>query len=136
MGLAVVNRRTCLPHSLRGECLLCRAECEAAGYGAIEALRVGVETDQAGQPVEGSGFMAPVVLEDRCVGCGLCQARCRKANVLESGLLSGPAITVAAGAGWEDRLADGSYVELRRQREQAGRASQPKGGSYLPEFLK
>ena len=58
MGLAVVNQETCLPYSQREACQLCVDECVVAGYNAIELLRVGTEVDEAGQPIEGSGFLA------------------------------------------------------------------------------
>ena len=39
------------------------------------------EADAQGNPIEGTGFLAPVVLADKCVGCGLCQTRCYGINV-------------------------------------------------------
>ena len=33
--------------------------------------------NSAGEPIEGTGFLAPVVLADKCVGCGQCIAMCR-----------------------------------------------------------
>jgi ferredoxin len=142
MGLAVVNQDTCLPCAGQEECQLCVDECTAGGYDAIEFVRVGTEVDDLGQPVEGSGFLAPVVLADRCVGCGLCQTRCRAVNVKQKHLLGQSAIIVEAGEGKEDRLMSGSYLALR-QAEQEKRAAeqqrllQESGGedSYLPDFL-
>jgi len=68
MGLATVDRAACL--SWRGEgCGLCVITCREAGY---EALVEDVELDEMGMPIEGAA-PAPVVLPDRCVGCGLCQ---------------------------------------------------------------
>jgi len=143
MGLAVVNAKTCLPHAGREGCQLCVNQCAAAGYHAIEYLRVGIEIDESGFPIEDSGFVAPVVLPDKCVGCGLCQTRCYNINVRQKGLLTGSAIEVVAGSGKEDRLTAGSYVELRqkeqRAREEEAERDQEKSGtgdSYLPDFLK
>ena len=45
----------------------------------------------------------PVVLADRCVGCGLCQTRCYGINVVEKNLLTKSAIIIEAGPGKEDR---------------------------------
>ena len=67
----------------------------------------------------GPPLTTPVVLEDRCVGCGLCQTRCYAINVKEHGLLERSAIIIEAGEGKEDRLHTGSYLELRRK-ESAG----------------
>lgn len=141
MGLAVVDEPTCLPHAGREACQLCVDECIAAGYDAIEFLRVGTQTDEDGTPIEGSGFLAPVVDASKCVGCGLCQTRCYGINVAEKGLLRASAIVIEAGEGKEDRLMSGSYVALRqeeqRRRDEARREAgkEPGGGGYLPSFL-
>lgn len=111
MGLAVVNESTCLPFAGTEACDLCVQECNAAGYEAIEYTQVGVELDENGIPIEGTGFVAPVVLEDKCVGCGLCQTRCYAINVKQRGVLSESAIIVEAGEGKEDRLMTGSYIK-------------------------
>ncbi len=104
MGLAEVNQQTCLPLVGRGECDLCVQECRSAGYHAIEFIRVGTKMDAAGRPIEGSGFLAPNVLADRCVGCGLCQTRCYHDNVVTERRLRSSAIVVVAGEGKEDRF--------------------------------
>jgi ferredoxin len=136
MGLAIVNTRTCLPFAEKEACQLCVDECNAAGYEAIEFIQVGTETDELGIPIEGSGFLAPVVLPEKCVGCGLCQTRCYGINVAEKGLLAESAIIIEAGTGKEDRLMSGSYIALREQ-EAAQKQSETKTNdeSYLPDFL-
>ena len=140
MGRAAVNEKTCLPHANRRECQLCAETCRHAGYEAIEFLRVGVEVDEMGLPVEDSGYLAPVVLADRCVGCGLCQSRCFAINVRELGLLDAAAIQVEAGGGKDDRIAAGSYRALREAEkakpppEQSPPTSQPAGGGYNIDF--
>jgi polyferredoxin len=108
MALAEVNLQTCLPHAGKEACQLCVDDCAAAGYNAIEFLQVHTKTDKDGNPVEGTGFVAPVVLADKCVGCGLCQTRCFGINVLEKGLLKQSAIIIAAGEGKEDRHMPGN----------------------------
>jgi ferredoxin len=141
MGLAVVNRETCLPYAGREDCQLCVDECDAAGYRAIEFVRVGTEVDELGLPVEGSGVLAPLVLAEKCVGCGLCQTRCSAVNAKAKGLLDKSAVVVEAGAGKEDRLAHGSYRELRqsearqRREEHEQQIDNNNGGGYLPDFL-
>ncbi len=133
MGLAVLDERTCLPWAAREACRMCVDECSAAGYRAIEFRRVHVEVDGEGRPAEGSGFAAPVVLADRCVGCGLCETRCHGINVEQKGLLRRTAVEVLAGPGREDRLTSGSYVERRRKADGPAPASPD---DYLPDFLK
>jgi NAD-dependent dihydropyrimidine dehydrogenase PreA subunit len=142
MGLAVVNETTCLPYAGREDCQLCVDECATAGYDAIEFIRVGTEMGSLGEPLEGSGYLAPVVLAERCVGCGLCQTRCYAINTKAKGLLNESAIRVEAGEGKEDRLMRGSYRALRqaeqRKREEAQRKLRETNGTgagYLPDFL-
>ncbi len=77
-------------------------------------------------------MLAPVVLDDKCVGCGLCQTRCYAINVKEKGMLARSAIIVEAGKGREDRLMTGSYIELR-EREKEDR--KPKTGSTPSGFF-
>ncbi len=122
MGLAIVNQQTCLPLAGREACQLCVDECVAAGYDAIEFQQVHTQVDDDGNPIEGSGFLAPVVLADKCVGCGLCQTRCHAINVKEKHLLRESAIIIEAGPGKEDRLMSGSYIQLRE--EEAARRKQ------------
>jgi ferredoxin len=141
IGLAVVNESTCLPYAGREACQLCVDECSAAGYHAIEFTRVGTEVDSDGNPVEDSGYLAPVVLADKCVGCGLCQTRCYGLNALDKKLLKESAIIIHAGGDREDRMMRGSYIALRAQEQAAREAEQKKAlesqginseNSYLP----
>jgi NAD-dependent dihydropyrimidine dehydrogenase PreA subunit len=141
IGWAVVNRNTCLPHAGRGECQLCVDECTAAGYRAIEFVHVGTQVDAAGGPIEDTGFLAPAVLPEKCVGCGLCQTRCRGINVVQKQLLAASAIVVEAGEGKEDRLLRGSYIALRQEEERQRAAQRQQRlktpssrNDYLPEF--
>jgi NAD-dependent dihydropyrimidine dehydrogenase PreA subunit len=113
MGLAIVDPLTCLPHANREACQLCVDECHAAGYHAIEFVQVHTEVDAAGQPIEGTGHLAPVVLADKCVGCGICQTRCFGINADAKHLLTKSAIIIHAGDGREDRVMTGSNLELR-----------------------
>jgi ferredoxin len=115
MGLAIVNETTCLPFADREACQLCVDECNAAGYEAIEFTNVHTRVDDEGQPIADSGYLAPVVLANKCVGCGLCQTRCYAINVKEKHLISESAIIIEAGDGKEDRIMSGSYIALREQ---------------------
>jgi len=121
MGLAVVDEATCLPFAAVDDCQICVDECSDAGYDAIEFTHANTQMDDQGQPIDGTGYLAPVVRADKCVGCGLCQTRCYYVNVKHEKLLHRSAIVIQAGPGKEDRLLSGSYCELReteaRQRE-------------------
>lgn len=137
IGLAVVNKRTCLPYAGAGQCQLCVDECRAAGYNAIEFVRVGGQMNENGEPVEGTGYLAPVVLPEKCVGCGLCQMRCRAINVKDKQILVDSAIQVFAGPENEDRIFTGSYIELKNHRNRPVKKTSPESDSeYLPDFLR
>jgi MauM/NapG family ferredoxin protein len=127
MGLAIVNKDTCLPFAGREACQLCVDECASAGYYAIEFTRVHTQVDEEGRPIEGSGFVAPVVLADKCVGCGLCQMQCYQFNVKQKPLLDESAIIVHAGEDKEDRLMRGSYIELRERERHDRQAAVSRG---------
>lgn len=133
MGLAVVNQTTCLPFADSEACDLCVQECNAAGYHAIEYTQVHTEVDANGVPIEGTGYRAPVVMADRCVGCGLCQTRCHAINVKERGVLKESAIIIEAGEGKEDRLVSGSYRELRQQEAAERDAQQVSSDYFVPD---
>ena len=111
---------------------MCVDECTAAGYHALEFMRVRPELDEEGKPIADPGFLAPVIVPERCVGCGLCQTRCHGIHVEVNGLLERTAIEVLAGPGREDRMMHGSYVELHRERDENPGADDD---SYLPDFL-
>jgi NAD-dependent dihydropyrimidine dehydrogenase PreA subunit len=134
----VIDTDTCLPHCGKEACGLCFSACAAAGYHAIEYVRIGIEYDSSGAPLAGSGFLAPVVLEDKCVGCGLCQARCRAVNVADKHLLRESAVKIAAGPGKEDRLVAGSYRDLQKKRQERSkrRPVEATENEYLADFLR
>ncbi len=119
MGLAEINTSTCLPWVGREACQLCVDECDAAGYRAIEFVRIGTRMDSQGNPIEGTGFLSPLLIPDLCVGCGLCQTRCHGINVADGKLLNESAIIIRAGGETEDRIFSGSYRELAEARRRS-----------------
>ncbi len=133
IGLAQVESH-CLPLVGQAACQLCVDECATAGYHAIEFERVHPQLDAEGLPIEGTGFAAPVVRADRCVGCGLCQSACHRINVVDQGLLSDSAIVVFAGTDKEDRLVEGTYTQLRSQEAAQRQAAQRAASEALGDF--
>jgi len=109
MGLAVVNKKTCLAHKGQRECRLCYDECTAAGYDAIRMEKIelplgdippGVLTEA--ELEEMKYIQVPVVDADACMGCGLCEFRCHAALVKQEKLLTKSAIITLAEN--EDRI--------------------------------
>jgi polyferredoxin len=71
IGKAYVDPRICIPWSGRGDCIVCEEMCplpEKAIY-----LRETTASDSQGVK---RAFQAPVVLHERCIGCGLCESKC------------------------------------------------------------
>ncbi|NLP01194.1 MAG: 4Fe-4S binding protein [Fibrobacter sp.] len=64
IGTAVIDRHKCLAWAQNRECLVCDEVCP---YNAIEFRMV--------DTVKGR-FKVPVVFEDLCAGCGLCEQNC------------------------------------------------------------
>ncbi len=66
IGLAVVDRKKCIPWQGIGPCLICLENCPVPG----RAIR-GVDTGE-----EGSGFRGPEIIRESCIGCGACSSAC------------------------------------------------------------
>ncbi|MBN2036318.1 MAG: 4Fe-4S binding protein [Chitinispirillaceae bacterium] len=64
MGTAVVDRHRCLAWTRQKECLVCDESCP---FNAIEPRLV--------ETLRGP-FKVPVVREDLCTGCGMCELKC------------------------------------------------------------
>ena len=120
IGLANVDRRTCLPWAAGQPCDVCVRECANQGFSAIA-------TDSAGRPE---------VIEHLCTGCGWCEFRC---PVGRSGPgRPGPA-AVIVGGGSQDRVAAGSYRAIREAERAAAAPVEPAvkaSEGLLPSYLR
>ena len=134
MGLAMADHKTCLPWAGREACQLCVDECDAAGYNAIEFERAHPKLDASGLPIDGTGFAAPRLIDDRCVGCGLCQSACYRINVNAKKLLNESAIIIYAGPGNEDRIMTGLYTDLRAGEAQQKRLQREQQDKNIGDF--
>jgi formate hydrogenlyase subunit 6/NADH:ubiquinone oxidoreductase subunit I len=78
MGIAVLDKRTCLPHIHRGRCEACFTVCPFKGEAIVQ-----------------KGLLKPEVIEKHCVGCGLCEEVCpvptKAIHVLPHGAKGRPA---------------------------------------------
>jgi len=71
MGTAFIDRSRCIPFSEGIDCMVCEEHCPVAPK-AITFFSSQV-WDATGKPVT---VNLPVVSEDRCIGCGICENKC------------------------------------------------------------
>ena len=93
-----------------------------------------VKIDDDGMPVEGSGYSAPVMIAEKCVGCGLCQSACYRINVEIEEKLENSAIIIYAGEGREDRIMNGSYISIREREKLEREKKNKKDLKNEPDF--
>jgi polyferredoxin len=110
IGTARVVRRRCVAWEELKPCLVCDEVCP---YDAVEFLTV---TDHIGTQ------RRPFVVEDKCVGCGLCENACPVHN---------PRAIVVERHG-EERLADGSYITEKKRALR--RVGDDRNIDYLREY--
>ena len=98
IGTAIIARSKCLAWEQMRTCLVCD---EACPYDAIEFREV---TDPIGT------FKRPFVIEEKCMGCGLCEQKCPV----------GGASAIRVDRTEEERRESGSYIteEKRKLREE------------------
>jgi MauM/NapG family ferredoxin protein len=95
IGTAVIDRHKCLAWEQNRECLVCDECCP---YNAITPMIVETTTGP---------FKVPIVDEDLCLGCGMCEQHCP--------IQDNAAITVHRFG--EKRLASGVYVSAEEKRD-------------------
>jgi MauM/NapG family ferredoxin protein len=71
IGKAYIDPALCLAWSGRAACIVCEEMCPLPEKAIV--LKETLAEDAADQPVT---LQAPVVLHQRCIGCGLCESKC------------------------------------------------------------
>lgn len=71
IGEAFIDPCRCIPYALGKNCLVCEEHCPTAPKAII--LRPQNKVDEQGNVQE---VKLPVVREDRCIGCGICETKC------------------------------------------------------------
>ncbi|MBN1497653.1 MAG: 4Fe-4S binding protein [Spirochaetes bacterium] len=66
IGIAVFNKRICLPYAKGEDCIVCEEHCPVKG----KAIRV-----REGL-VKGKRVRLPYVVTDLCIGCSICELKC------------------------------------------------------------
>ncbi len=80
LGLAVIDRETCLPYIKGTECIVCEEHCPVPNKAIKLVMEAGA----------GGAFVAkPVIDKELCVGCAICQTKCpvrpRAVRVVDTG---------------------------------------------------
>ena len=91
LGTAFIDKNRCLVWEQDRLCLICDEQCP---YNAIVFQWK-------------DGFRRPVVIENKCNGCGFCEEQCP---------VSGASAIIVTTRG-EIRLSEGSYIEAARQQQ-------------------
>ncbi|MHB1295927.1 MAG: 4Fe-4S binding protein [Anaerolineae bacterium] len=71
IGKAYVDQRMCIPWSGRDACIVCEEMCPLPDKAITLEEQVWVDADGAQRTLQ-----LPVVIHARCIGCGLCEAKC------------------------------------------------------------
>ncbi len=71
IGIAVFDQDRCLPYRKAQDCMVCEEHCPT-GEKAI-VFREEIRPDPLGRP---RVVKMPQVVEERCIGCGICETRC------------------------------------------------------------
>ena len=76
LGVAVIDRNRCLPWTEETPCIVCEEMCPVPDK-AIELQIAGESAESGPEDTHDDGnVQKPIVIADRCIGCGICEAQC------------------------------------------------------------
>lgn len=67
LGVAVIDKEICLPWIDKNNCIVCEEHCPVPGKAIDIELHTGAD---------GTLFQRPVIIKEKCIGCGICVNRC------------------------------------------------------------
>ena len=76
LGVAVIDRNRCLPWAEETACIVCEEMCPVPDKAIELQAASGDAASDPGNIIEGSDVQKPIVVADRCIGCGICEAQC------------------------------------------------------------
>jgi len=71
VGIARIDQERCIPYAEGLNCIVCEEMCPVPK----KAIRVD-EQEVEGPNGDTTVVFLPVVVEDQCIGCGICEYRC------------------------------------------------------------
>jgi MauM/NapG family ferredoxin protein len=71
IGKAVIDKRRCIPWADGQNCIVCQEMCPLTEK-AIELTQVTAANSEGGE----TALLLPEVIEERCIGCGICEHQC------------------------------------------------------------
>lgn len=71
IGTAWVNKNRCLPYALGKSCIVCEEHCPVSPK-AIQLVQVETLTPEG----KVASNLAPFVVQENCIGCGICENKC------------------------------------------------------------
>ena len=69
IGTAYIDENRCIPYTLDKNCLVCEEVCP------LPEKAIKFRKDKA-KHIPGKTLLYPYVLEDKCIGCGICENKC------------------------------------------------------------
>jgi MauM/NapG family ferredoxin protein len=72
IGVAIIDRNRCLPWADGTPCIVCEEMCPVPD----KAIELQTGGGGGGRGGGNNGVQKPVVIADRCIGCGICEYQC------------------------------------------------------------
>ncbi|MCJ7623968.1 MAG: 4Fe-4S binding protein, partial [Anaerolineaceae bacterium] len=95
IGLASVNRNRCLPWAYATACIICEEACPLPDK-AIELEEDLILNEQGEQVI----IQKPIVIKEKCIGCGVCEHQCPMGGEAAIRVFSQTELSFSSGNYW------------------------------------